>query len=367
MLEAESKVAELQKQQQQQQQHRHLYQHQQSTGSIPGFSHQQNSRQNESPPLQPLRHESPVMNRPPGTGNSGGGGGGAGSSLMAGLRGFSNDLVQPADSCVAANPGLGNHMNSASPAGPRVKQPPPGFDPLSMLNSGTSNGQQSSQRNLLSPDMGLLNLETVSQVINAENGWHLMKDLGGSSGGQSRHDSGGPGNGFGQSHSGGGLLSNHHLHNGIQQGGGGNQQNQSLGLGLKNPNQENSSMHGGGRQPFLLEKSQQQQNPHQNDLSKDWQDGLRALLPNVNVSFGALPHHGPPQNGSGGPGDQGQVQPGPGGHAPGGQQHRMYSQQSSMLNHDQHQQQQHQHQQSHSGWNSVKSPHANDWTTLNPA
>merc|ERR1712018_886424 len=29
--------------------------------------------------------------------------------------------------------------------------------------------------------------------------------------------------------------------------------------------------------------------------------------------------------------------------------------------------QQHQHQQSRSGWNSVKSPHANDWTTLDPA
>merc|ERR1712088_770933 len=77
------------------------------------------------------------------------------------------------------------------------------------------------------------------------------------------------------------------------------------------------------------------------------------------------------------------------GHNAAGQQ-RMYSQQS-MMNHEHHhsqherqmqrhqqqqqqhqhqqqqQHQQHQHQQSRSGWNSVKSPHANDWTTLDPA
>ena len=35
-----------------------------------------------------------------------------------------------------------------------------------------------------------------------------------------------------------------------------------------------------------FEKSQQQSNF---SSSKDWQDGFRALLPNVNVSFGALP------------------------------------------------------------------------------
>ena len=185
-------------------------------------------------------------------------------------------------------------------------------------------------------------------------GPHHTNDLGGSSGGQSRHDSGqtGPGNGFG-SHS--GLLSNHHLHNGLV---GPQNQQTGLGLGLKN---ENSSGPGGmaGQhnrpQPFLLEKQQQQQN-----LSKDWQDGLRALLPNVNVSFGALPH-GPPHAQNGTASDHN-----PHSAAPQGQ--RMYSQQS-MMNHEHHhsqherqmqrhqhhqqqqqqQQQQHQHHQSRSG------------------
>jgi len=56
---------------------------------------------------------------------------------------------------------------------------------------------------------------------------------------------------------------------------------------------------------------QQQQHHHQHShpilekTSKDWQEGLRALLPNVNVSFGALPNqveggsgglHTPPMN-----------------------------------------------------------------------
>ena len=119
MLESESK--QQQQQQQQQQQHRHLYQQQQSA---PPFTHQRQT--NESPPLQNLRHESPVMNRNPG--------------MMGGLRGFSNDM--------------GNHLNNTSGAAGRVKQPPPGFapDPLStLLGSGTNGQQQNSQRSLLSP------------------------------------------------------------------------------------------------------------------------------------------------------------------------------------------------------------------------
>merc|ERR1712051_1114402 len=82
---------------QQQQPHRHLYQHQASTGQIPNFPNSQNQRLNDdtSPPLQQLRHESPVMNRAPiGTSGGSSGGGGGSSSLMAGLRGFTNDLVQ---------------------------------------------------------------------------------------------------------------------------------------------------------------------------------------------------------------------------------------------------------------------------------
>lgn len=137
--------------------------------------------------------------------------------------------------------------------------------------------------------MGLLNLEALTSQLNMNAGFGHPSDLAGTS---SRHDSGGLGNGYA------GLLSNHHLPNGMQQG---------LGLGMKNerPN------------TFLLEKQHQQQS-----LSKDWQDGLRALLPNVNVSFGALPHG--PSNGTDGRGG-------------------MYSQQSSMMN-DHHHQQQQQHE-----------------------
>ena len=53
--------------------------------------------------------------------------------------------------------------------------------------------------------------------------------------------------------------------------------------------------------PQLRHQQQQQQQSH-HQTSKDWQEGLRALLPNVNVSFGALPNqsdglHTPPANG----------------------------------------------------------------------
>lgn len=169
--------------------------------------------------------------------------------------------------------------------------------------------------------MGLLNLEALTSQLNLNAGFGggHHNDLGERG---SRHDSGGPGNGFG------GMMSgNHHLHNGMQQG---------LGLGLKGDNQ--SLMRSNS---FLMENKQ----PQQNNLSKNWEDGLRALLPNVNVSFGALPHG--PTNGS-------------------ADASRMFShQQSSMMN-DHHERMQRQQQQSRSGWNSVKSPH-NDWTTLDPA
>lgn len=154
-------------------------------------------------------------------------------------------------------------------------------------------------------DMGLLNLEALTSQLNMNAGFgcHPGNDLAATSSG-SRHDSGGLGNGYG------GLLSNHHLPNGMQQG---------LGLGMKNESQVRPNS-------FLLEKQHQQQS-----LSKDWQDGLRALLPNVNVSFGALPHG--PSNGTDGRGG-------------------MYSQQSSMMNDHHHQQhermQRQQQQQQHS-------------------
>jgi len=316
-------------------------------------------------------NRAPTGNAP--TGNNGGGSGnGSGlsgsSSLMAGLRGFNNDLVQQQQTSVPSTGGL--HMNSVStaqtvaPSGPgRVKQPPPGFDPLSMLNSGTSNGQPSSQRNLLSPDMGLLNLETLTSQLNMNAGFgaghHNSQDLGGSSGGQSRHDSGqtGSGNGFG-THS--GLLSNHHLHNGVGSGPPGSHPHGQPNIGL-NKNENSSGLQHNRPQPFLLEKQQQQQN-----LSKDWQDGLRALLPNVNVSFGALPHGPPqPQNGTAvGDGHNQRLYPS---QPLMNHEHHPHSQHERQMQRHQQQHQQHQHQQSRSGWNSVKSPHANDWTTLDPA
>jgi hypothetical protein len=56
--------------------------------------------------------------------------------------------------------------------------------------------------------------------------------------------------------------------------------------------------------PQLRHQQHHQQHSHHlmDKTSKDWQDGLRALLPNVNVSFGALPNqpdglHTPPANG----------------------------------------------------------------------
>ena len=121
--------------------------------------------------------------------------------------------------------------------------------------------------------MGLLNLEALTSQLNLNAGFGHPNDHLGGSNGSSRHDSGNPaGNGFGH----GGLMSNHH--NGMQQG---------LGLGLKPESQSAMRQHS-----FLMEKHQQQGG----GLSKDWQEGLRALLPNVNVTFGALPHG--PSNGT---------------------------------------------------------------------
>jgi hypothetical protein len=127
MLESESQQVA------QHQQQRHML-HQQSFAT----AHRQT---NDSPPTQALRHdESPVMNRNPNAG------------FMAGLQRFGNDSSSLG----------GNHFggNSSSSGPGRVKQPPPGFDPLSMLNSG-SNGQPTTQRNLLSPGIVMMLMMTV--------------------------------------------------------------------------------------------------------------------------------------------------------------------------------------------------------------
>ena len=153
-------------------------------------------------------------------------------------------------------------------------------------------------------NIGTLNLEALTSQLNLNAGFGggHPNDLTGSTGGN-RHDNG-PGNSFGGGHGGpgsagngsqhGGLLSNHHMHNGMGLG------------GLKTENQQQSA---------AIQQQQQRQQPHffkeqlgnenkfnftenkqqiqQPNHNKDWQDGLRALLPNVNVSFGALPHGGP--------------------------------------------------------------------------
>jgi len=110
--------------------------------------------------------------------------------------------------------------------------------------------------------------------------------------------------------------------------------------------------------------------------SKDWQDGLRALLPNVNVSFGGGQNHGSSGLGNGGgPGLGGNMSGGLGGliqslGPPGGHSH--YGLQNSYQNsysQDRGQQQQQQ-QQHNSNWGSSINSNGmggNDWTMLDPA
>ena len=138
MLESESK------QQQQQQQQRHILQQQTLMSQHPQHTRQSNESPSSSGVgnLNPLRHESPVMNRNAAPGftmaNLRGGGGNTGNGA-----GFGNPAHDTSNQFSGSNSAVGNH---------RVKQPPPGFDPLSMLNSGpAANGQQNTQRNLLSP------------------------------------------------------------------------------------------------------------------------------------------------------------------------------------------------------------------------
>ena len=141
MLESESK------QQQQQQQQRHILQQQTLMSQHPQHTRQSNESPSSSGVgnLNPLRHESPVMNRNAAPGFTMAnlrGGGNAGNGA-----GFGNPAHDTSNQFSGSNSAVGNH---------RVKQPPPGFDPLSMLNSGpAANGQQNTQRNLLSPGKSL--------------------------------------------------------------------------------------------------------------------------------------------------------------------------------------------------------------------
>ena len=155
MLESESKQ-QIQQQQQQREQQQHILHHQQNhllsqqqfheksrqvnnESSVSGGSPdtQINNLSTQQHNLRTQHEQSPVMNRS--NPNSGG------FSMAGNLRGGFTE-----------NPPFGGQQqqqnSSVSAGGNRVKQPPPGFDPLSMLNnSGPSNGQQATQRNLLSP------------------------------------------------------------------------------------------------------------------------------------------------------------------------------------------------------------------------
>jgi len=80
--------------------------------------------------------------------------------------------------------------------------------------------------------------------------------------------------------------SNHHHHHHHPFGGG----------SVSSPTENHfGQLRGGGGHPHHPHS----QHPLMEKSSKDWQEGLRALLPNVNVSFGALPNqsdglHTPP-------------------------------------------------------------------------
>ena len=151
-------------------------------------------------------------------------------------------------------------------------------------------------------NIGTLNLEALTSQLNLNAGFGggHPNDLTGSTGGN-RHDNG-PGNSFGGGHGGpggagngsqhGGLLSNHHMHNGMGLGGLKTENQQSAAMQQQRQQQHHGG-HAGNGSHFFKEQLEKQQIP----CSKDWQDGLRALLPNVNVSFGALPHGGPATNG----------------------------------------------------------------------
>ena len=185
-------------------------------------------------------------------------------------------------------------------------------------------------------NIGTLNLEALTSQLNLNAGFGggHPNDLTGSTG--NRHENGPVGNSFG-GHGGGpggvtgngshgGLLSNnHHMHNG------------GMGLGgLKTENQQSAAIQQRQQQqPHFLRENEKfnfTENKRQvQDCSKDWQDGLRALLPNVNVSFGALPHGGPAGPQTNGQTDQNRQQ--------------MFSQQPAGLLNEHHQQHHHERMQ----------------------
>ena len=114
----------------------------------------------------------------------------------------------------------------------------------------------------------------------------------------------------------GGSGGSHHLpqmnhgfgsHNDFSNGYRHHQQHQ-FGGPLTSPTENHlgHQLRGGGHHHQQQQHHQQHSHPLLEKTSKDWQEGFRALLPNVNVSFGALPNqseggsgglHTPPMNG----------------------------------------------------------------------
>merc|ERR1719495_1485243 len=143
--------------------------------------------------------------------------------------------------------------------------------------------------------------------------------------GQSRTSGAAPGFGHGP-HSNNGDLLSHSL----------------LGSLGKQPHDQQQQQH-----RLLMEHKHSQNSVGGDGFSvKDWQGGLRALLPNVNVSFGSNNQQG----------HQGQ------------QQQQQYGQHNFHHNNlPQHTHHQHRLQQNQSNWDNVSTGFGNDWTMLDPS
>ncbi len=92
------------------------------------------------------------------------------------------------------------------------------------------------------------------------------------------------------------FSSNHQLAQLTQSFSGGNTQHSEFQNGYRPTNAHHFGSSGAATTPSENHMGHQlrhhHQHPHHTQTSKDWQDGFRALLPNVNVSFGALPSQG---------------------------------------------------------------------------
>jgi len=204
--------------------------------------------------------------------------------------GNSSSSTAPAaapSSAAAPPPGLGGPMTSSAAAANRAKQPPPGFNMMNFSNSAVPN--------LLSSDIhgfgGGGGLESTFSTNNSSSTSSSQQHNGFAAANSQHLVNGGRDNSsdvFGFSNHG------HPRFTGL----GGVHRNPSGGAGNGFPHPDHhrsrpdSGGNGGGGN--ALDQLQQQfrhmaMQQESKGPSKDWQDGFRALLPNVNVSFGALP------------------------------------------------------------------------------